>query len=79
MTRILLLVVAMLGVEARAEQSPARSAEEAAIRATVLDYVQGWYDGDAARMERALHPELAKRSSGPTPPQGRAGWIRCRQ
>jgi len=37
------------------------SAEEAAIRATVLDYVQGWYDGDAARMERALHPELAKR------------------
>ena len=61
MTRILLLVVAMLGVEARAEQPPARSAEEAAIRATVLDYVQGWYDGDAARMERALHPELAKR------------------
>ena len=61
MTRILLLVVAMLGVEARAVQSPARSAEEAAIRATVLDYVQGWYDGDAARMERALHPELAKR------------------
>ena len=33
----------------------------AAIRATALDYIQGWYAGDAARMERALHPELAKR------------------
>jgi hypothetical protein len=44
--------------------SPARSqssSDSAAIRATALDYIQGWYTGDAARMERALHPELAKR------------------
>ena len=26
------------------------------------DYIEGWFDGDRARMERALHPELAKRS-----------------
>ena len=39
-------------------QSPADSA---GIRQTALDYIQGWYTGDAARMERALHPELAKR------------------
>lgn len=32
-----------------------------AIRAAGLDYLQGWYTADAARMERALHPELAKR------------------
>ena len=32
-----------------------------AIRATALDYIEGWYGGDAARMERALHPHLAKR------------------
>lgn len=32
------------------------------IRAVVLDYYEGWFGGDAARMERALHPELAKRS-----------------
>ena len=25
------------------------------------DYIDGWYTGDAARMERALHPALAKR------------------
>jgi Putative lumazine-binding len=35
--------------------------ERAAIVATVLDYFEGWFDGDAARMERALHPTLAKR------------------
>jgi hypothetical protein len=29
--------------------------------AAALDYIEGWYTGDAARMERALHPELAKR------------------
>jgi len=37
------------------------AADSAAIRATALDYVEGWYTADAARMERALHPELAKR------------------
>jgi hypothetical protein len=40
-------------------QEPAN--DEAAIRKTALDYIEGWYDGDAARMESALHPELAKR------------------
>ena len=34
----------------------------AAVRATVLDYFEGWFDGDPKRMERALHPLLAKRS-----------------
>src|SRR5689334_22241082 len=37
------------------------AADSAAIRATAMDYIEGWYAGDAARMERALHPELAKR------------------
>ena len=35
--------------------------DSTAIRQTALDYIQGWYNGDAARMERAVHPELAKR------------------
>jgi hypothetical protein len=37
------------------------SADTAAIRAAALDYIEGWYEGNAARMERALHPDLAKR------------------
>jgi hypothetical protein len=35
---------------------------EAAVVSTVLDYFEGWFDGDAARMEGALHPDLAKRA-----------------
>ena len=38
--------------------------ETDAITQTVLDYFEGWFDGDAARMERALHRDLAKRRSG---------------
>jgi hypothetical protein len=36
-------------------------ADSAAIRATALDYAEGWYEGSADRMARALHPELVKR------------------
>jgi len=32
--------------------------ESAAITKTALDYIEGWYAGDDARMERVLHPEL---------------------
>jgi Putative lumazine-binding len=35
--------------------------DSAAIRATALDYAEGWYAGDAERMSRAVHPELVKR------------------
>ena len=42
--------------------SATADAERAAIVATALDYFEGWFDGDAGRIERALHPALAKRS-----------------
>jgi peroxiredoxin len=32
-----------------------------AIERTARDYVEGWYEGSAERLRRALHPELAKR------------------
>ena len=32
------------------------------ITATVHHYFEGWYDADVARMDRALHPDLVKRS-----------------
>lgn len=37
------------------------AADAAAIKQTALDYIEGWYEGNAERMERAVHPELAKR------------------
>jgi hypothetical protein len=33
-----------------------------AIEATIRDYIEGWYEGDAARMDRSLHHDLLKRT-----------------
>jgi hypothetical protein len=37
-------------------------ADEIAIRAAALDYLEVWYEGNAERMDRALHPDLIKRN-----------------
>ena len=37
------------------------ASDSAAIKQTALNYIEGWYEGTGERMERALHPELAKR------------------
>ena len=55
---MILSVIALGPVEVMA----ADAGEEEAVIAVVLDYIDGWYDGDVARMENALHPDLAKRS-----------------
>ena len=34
------------------------------ITAAVRDYFEGWFDGDVTRMDRALYPDLVKRSPG---------------
>jgi hypothetical protein len=48
------------------------AADSAGIRGAALDYIEGWYAGDAERMERALHPELAKRIVNTNPNNGRS-------
>jgi Putative lumazine-binding len=35
-----------------------------AIIATAMDYFEGWFNGDAERIARALHPDLNKRGVG---------------
>ena len=58
-TALLSLVVAFaIHAPSVGAQTPADSS---AIRQAALDYIEGWYEGNAERMERALHPELAKR------------------
>lgn len=63
MSRVLTLCLCAAGTLLLAPRAlrAQTAADTAAIRATALDYVEGWYAGDAARMQRALHPELAKR------------------
>lgn len=60
--KILIVCFALAIIAGRtAAQSPKDSA---AVRAAALDYVEGWYEGNAERMERAVHPQLAKRIIG---------------
>ena len=61
MKKIISLVAAALLLNGVAIAQNTSPDESAAITKTALDYIEGWYAGDAARMERALHPELAKR------------------
>jgi len=59
-----LLACTLISVLALAQSRPAHAqtpADSSAIRGAALDYIEGWYEGNAERMERALHPELAKR------------------
>jgi len=44
-----------------AAAAPPKIDDDQAIRTAALDYIEGFYAADAARMDRALHPELVKR------------------
>jgi hypothetical protein len=52
-------------------QTAPSEADKAGITAAALDYIEGWYEGNPDRMERALHPDLAKRIVH-TNPEGRS-------
>ena len=62
-TRFILAAALLLAAVTAAPARAQAAADSAAIRATALDYAQGWYTGDGPRMQRALHPRLAKRIS----------------
>ncbi|WP_420129713.1 nuclear transport factor 2 family protein [Longimicrobium sp.] len=62
-TRFLLAAALLLCAAFAAPARAQTAADSAGIRATALDYAEGWYTGDGARMGRSLHPRLAKRIS----------------
>jgi hypothetical protein len=74
MMKILMLSMAFLfallfcAIEARSQSV----ADSAAIKQAALDYIEGWYEGNAERMEKALHPDLAKRIVRTNPQNGRS-------
>jgi hypothetical protein len=65
---VFVIILLACFAEARA-QSPT---DAAAIKQAALDYIEGWYEGSAERMERALHPDLAKRIVRTDPKSGRS-------
>ena len=72
-----LATASVIALPTRAQNSAAPNrpadADVAAIKQTALDYIEGWYEGNAERMERALHPELAKRIVRTDAKTGRSG------
>ncbi|MCP4247091.1 MAG: nuclear transport factor 2 family protein [bacterium] len=71
MIKIACAAAALTGTLLLASGSQAPDAELEGIKKTALDYGQGWYEGNAERMERALHPDLAKRVLMTDPRSGR--------
>jgi hypothetical protein len=65
-----LAVILMTGALARSETPT--EADRVAIKQTALDYIKGWYEGNAERMERSLHPDLAKRIVRTDPKTGKS-------
>ena len=61
--RILILIIGLMFCTSPifCQQATPNDADREAIKQAALDYVEGWYEGNAERMERSLHPDLAKR------------------
>ena len=59
--RISLAIASVVAIALPPLSHAQSAADSAAIRAPALDYIEGWYTGNADRMERAVHPDLAKR------------------
>jgi len=54
-------IFAVLLLNLGAANEPQKSvSDQSAIRATITDYIEGYYTSDAARMERSLHPHYLK-------------------
>ena len=73
MIAIVVFGALLVSANGQAGEPAPRQADREAITETALDYGQGWYAGDADRMERSLHPDVAKRVRWATPasPKGR--------
>ena len=69
MIRLLILIFLTLfpiAPQARAQTA----ADSVALRQTALDYIEGWYTGDADRMAQAVHTTLVKRIVATHPTTG---------
>jgi hypothetical protein len=63
---VLLIFASFISVSAQVDL------DKEAIKRTALNYAEGWYEGNAEKMESSLHPDLAKRIVR-TNPQGQSG------
>jgi DNA phosphorothioation-dependent restriction protein DptG len=73
MKKVTLIVIAVLilvfSLFAVSEENTDQKKE--AIKKAALDYIEGWYEGNPERMERALHPDLNKKGVQVIPKTGK--------
>lgn len=53
-------VLLFLVIATHAQNTKNSSDDESAVRSTVTNYIEAYYTGDAARMEKTLHPHYLK-------------------
>ena len=59
------LIAAIVAMVALPSAAWAQSAEDtAAVRRAALDYLEGFYEGDASKLERSVRPEVVKYGFG---------------
>src|SRR5918993_2100508 len=69
---VLIAILTFCAWEAEAQTANVSAADQTGIKQAALDYIEGWYEGNGERMERALHPDLAKRIVRTDPKSGRS-------
>ncbi len=63
MKKYVFVLITLLAIAPTAKANDAN--DIAQIKQTAKNYMEAWYQGDAAKMEESLHKELAKRSIKP--------------
>jgi len=67
MRKVLVVLVLALGfavagyLPVAARQASSAAADRTAVQQAALDYIEGLYEADPARIERSVHPQLTKR------------------
>ncbi|HZI57568.1 MAG TPA: nuclear transport factor 2 family protein [Verrucomicrobiae bacterium] len=56
----LCLLLPLFNISANPQDNKAANDESSIVRATVRDYIEAYYTGDANRMEQTLHPHYLK-------------------
>jgi hypothetical protein len=69
-TIFVLILALVFAFSLAAQEKTDLEKEKAAVKAAVLNYIEGWYEGNVDRMNKALHPELLKRTPRAFPPTG---------
>jgi peroxiredoxin len=70
---VLALIIMMISLtsSAQAQITAVTQSDSIAVKQASLDYIEGYYSGDVARMERAIHPDLNKATPRDLPQTGR--------